>query len=276
MRGRVLAAVIAVLCAFSAPAPLSAQSSVGVEPLLLEVRPGASAAMRMRNNGQSPSTVEVRVFERLIDENGVQTRRDADDDFLIFPPQAIVAPQSLQVFRLQPLNPAEAQSRSYFVSIRQVPVVLPTVEGETGARVQLLFAFDSAVHVVPNGAVARPVLVSAEPGRVSLQIQTGERRPLPEGGDEPIVETREYPAISMVVRNDGNKFFYLQNMNFTGEWTDAAGTAQPLPAYTQDQIIQAAGVTLVPPGATRRFALPLPEGSQVASVRLEMSAAAQR
>jgi fimbrial chaperone protein len=268
------AAAVALLAAIAgAPSRANAQSSVGVEPLLLEVQPGASAAMRMRNNGQSPSTVEVRVFERMIDENGLQTRREADDDFIIFPPQAVVPAQSLQVFRVQPINPAEAKSRSYFVSIRQVPVVLPNTGTEGAAQVQLLFAFDSAVHIVPKGATAKPVLVSTSPGKVTLQIATGERRKLEGGGDEPVIAPKEFPAVTMTVRNDGNKFFYLQNMQFKGSWTDTAGVKHDLPAYSVDQIINAAGVTLVPPGSTRRFSLPLPEGAQMASAQIEMTAA---
>ncbi len=279
--GRLLAALAlagaaGVMLALLFPAQAAAQSSVGVEPLLLEVRPGASAAMRMRNNGLNPATVEVRVFERLIDENGVQTRREADDDFILFPPQAVVPPESLQVFRLQPVAPAEVASRSYFVSIRQVPVVLPAIEGGEGARLQLLFAFDSAVHVVPSGAAAKAELLGAEPGKLTLKIQTGERRPLEEGGDEPVVADVEYPAITLAVRNSGNKFFYLQNMRYTGKWVDAAGVSHDLPDYTVDQIIQAAGVTLVPPGATRRFSLPLPVGSQIVSAQVEMAEASGR
>ena len=265
------AAILAAILA-CAPSGAAAQSSVGVEPLLLEVNPGTAAAMRMRNNGEAPTTVEVRVFERIIDENGVQTRREADDDFLVFPPQAVVPGESLQVFRLQPLLPALQESRSYFVSIRQVPVALPTVTDSEGATIRLLFAFDSAVHVVPPGTEAAPLLVSAEPGETTLTIQTGERRPIPGGeGDEPVVAEVTYPAVAMTVRNEGNKFFYLQDMRFEGEWTDSAGAAHPLPEYTQQEIIQAAGVTLVPPGATRKFALPLPAGSTIASARIEMT-----
>lgn len=264
------AAILAAILA-CAPSGAAAQSSVGVEPLLLEVQPGQSAAMRMRNNGEAPTTVEVQVFERIIDEDGVQTRREADDDFLVFPPQAVVPGESLQVFRLQPLLPTLEESRSYFVSIRQVPVALPTLTDSEGATIRLLFAFDSAVHVVPPGAEAAPRLVAAEPGEVTLKIQTGERRPIPEGGDEPVVADVAFPAVAMTVRNDGNKFFYLQDMRFEGEWTDSAGAVHPLPSYTQEEIIRAAGVTLVPPGATRRFALPLPEGSTIASARIEMT-----
>lgn len=266
--GGALAGLLAAAMVVSAPS-VRAQSSVGVEPLLLEVAPNQAASMRMRNSSDKPVTVEVAVFERLIDENGVQTRRPADDDFLILPPQAVVPGKSLQVFRLQSVTPPESKSRSYFVSIRQVPVQLPALEGG-GARVQLLFAFDSAVHVVPRNTKAEPVFVSAKPATKTIEVPTDEFVTDEEGERTRKFVKKEVPAVAVTVRNDGSKFFYLQNFRFTGNSADASGTTTALPDWSYDQIISAAGVTLVPPGATRTFTLPILDNRSVASVTMAM------
>lgn len=232
--------------------------SIGVEPLFLEVSPTESSALRVRNSSASTVTVEIEVAERFVDENGVQTRKPADDDFLLFPPQAIVAPSSLQVFRMQPIGASTTQSKSYFVTVRQVPVQLPDIEGE-GARLRVVFAFDSAVHVVPKGAKPEPVLVSAAPSRMEMEIPTEEFKTESNGSQTRIMKKVEVPAAEFTMRNDGNKYYYLQYLQFSGSFTDEQKGQVKLPDWTQDDILKAIRVSLVTPGSTRKFKLPLAE-----------------
>ena len=63
-------------------------SSIGVEPLFLEIAPTQSAAIRVRNTSDAAIPVEVLFFKRDVEAQGIQTRIPADDDFIIFPPQA--------------------------------------------------------------------------------------------------------------------------------------------------------------------------------------------
>lgn len=260
-----LSAVLAAIVGISANQPASGQS-IGVEPLFLEVAPNESSALRVRNSSDKPVTIEVLVEERAIDENGVQTRTDAEDDFILFPPQAVVPASSLQVFRLQPITPDLKQSKSYFVTVKQVPVKLPEIEGG-GARLQLVFAFDAAVHVVPRGAKPEAVLVGAAPDRMTIQVATGTHRTADDGSQVPEFRDVEVPAIAVTMRNDGNKYFYLQDLQLDGDVTGPAGKTA-LPKWTQEEVIKAVKLTLVPPGATRKFKLPLPEGQTPTAVNL--------
>jgi fimbrial chaperone protein len=237
--------------------PANAQS-IGVEPLFLEVAPTESSALRVRNSSANTVTVEIEVAERMVDENGVQTRKPADDEFLLFPPQAVVEPSSLQVFRMQPIGADPTQSKSYFVTVRQVPVKLPDTEGG-GARLRVVFAFDSAVHVVPKGAKPEPVLVTAAPSRMEIEIPTEEFKTESNGSQTRIMKKVEVPAAEFTMRNDGNKYYYLQYLQFSGSFTDEQKGQVKLPDWTQDDILKAIRVSLVTPGSTRKFKLPLAE-----------------
>jgi fimbrial chaperone protein len=249
-----------------APATPSMAQSVGVEPLFLEIAPSQTSALRMKNSSTNPVTVEVEVAERTVDEEGVQKRKPSDDDFIVFPPQATVPAQSLQVIRLQPVSPTLTQSKSYFVTVRQVPVEMPTTG--TGARLQVIFAFDSAVHVVPRGAKPELVIVGAKPARTMIEVATDEFKTEPSGRRTRVMKQVDVPAIAITVRNDGNKYFYLQDIVLSGQIKDADKGEIDLPKWSQEDILRAVRVSLVQPGATRNFKLPLPETQNPVSVAL--------
>jgi fimbrial chaperone protein len=263
MRHLAIYGLVAFCAAALASASASAQS-IGVEPLFLEVAPNESSALRVRNSSPGPVTVEIEVEERMVDENGVQTRKPADDDFLLFPPQAVVQPSSLQVFRMQPIAADPTRSKSYFVTVRQVPVKLPNEE--SGVRLRVVFAFDSAVHVVPRNTRSEAVLVSAAPSRMEIEVPTEEFKTESNGAQTRIVKKVEVPAVEFVVRNDGSRYYYLQNLQFDGTFTDATKGQIKLPDWSQNDILKAIRVSLVTPGATRKFKLPLAEGDSPTAV----------
>ena len=242
------------------PAVAVEAGSIGVEPLFLEVRPGQSAAIRARNSSDQVSTVELIVNERMVDENGVQTRVEADNDFILFPPQAALEPSSVQVFRLQSIIPNLTESKSYFVTVKQVPVQLEPTEGG-GARLQVVFAFDSAVHVVPNGAKADPQILSVAMDTTIVEVETGEFTTTEDGGQRPVIKQEEVPAVAITLRNDGNKYFYLQNQDFEVTGSTADGSKVDFPSWTTQEVLNAVGVVLVKPGDTRNIKLPLPRGT---------------
>jgi len=171
-------------------------NSLGVEPLFLEIRPGQSAAIRVNNISDNEAPVEVYVKERLVDSAGVQTRREADDAFIIFPPQTVIPPNTTQVFRLQPIDKSLTESKSYYVSIRQLPVDLGEGAGE-GARVQVVFAFDAAVHVIPRKAEPKPVAVDAKLSQMTIKVPTGRYQNDDEGEPREIMEDKIVPAANL-------------------------------------------------------------------------------
>ena len=240
-------------------------NSLGVEPLFLEVRPGQTAAIRVNNISDNEAPVEVYVKERLVDANGVQTRVDAEDAFIIFPPQTVIPPNTTQVFRLQPIDPSLEESKSYYVSIRQLPVDLGQREGE-GARVQVVFAFDAAVHVIPRKAEPKPVPVSAKLSQMTISVPTGQYQNDKSGKPTEIVEEKLVPAAELTLRNEGSRYLYLQDQDYNLKAKNADGSAVDLPEWTVEDVLKSTSVVLVQPNSTRTFKLPLPEDASLSDL----------
>lgn len=243
-------------------------SSIGVEPLFLEVAPTQSAAIRVRNTSDVAIPVEVLVFKRDVDAQGTQTRIPADDDFIIFPPQASLKASGTQVFRLRPIDGTKTQSQSYFVSFRQVPVPLAPSE-ENGARIQVVFSFDAAVHVVPRKAKGAAVLKTAKASTMVVDEATGEVKSLKNGRQVDVMREVTVPAVEIEIENNGNKYLYLHEQEFTATITDTSGETSEH-KWINDEVSKHVKVTLVEPNESRTFTLPLPKGVNPSQVNVSV------
>lgn len=247
-------AALALLCAVPFGSALA--QSIAVEPLFIETTPGQSAAVRVRNSSSVRQSVEVSIAERIPDENGVVTRIPADDAFILFPPQGVIEPNSVQVFRVQPIEPTLERSRSYYFTVRQVPVDL-SLTPNSGAQLQVIFAFDVAMHTVPRNAEANAVVVSAAPATANVSTVAIDD---PDRSPDPVVRAKEpridVPGVAITLRNDGNKYLYLQQYEYLVEATTANGEKIELPILAQNEILEAVEMPLVLPGAERKFILP--------------------
>jgi len=222
-------------------------NSIGVDPLYVEILPGKSAAVRVTNFSDVDTPVDLYINERIVDQSGKQTRENAEDEFIIFPPQAVIKANKTQVFRLQTLRKDLDESKSYFLSVRQLPVDLG--RSDEGARLQIVFAFDAAIHLIPRGVKAKPIIENVKP--TTLEIETEN-----ETGEA----SKTVPAVELTLRNDGNKFLYLQDQNYIASGIDADGSPLKDIQWSVDEILSVVKVVLVNPGTSRTFKLPLPEG----------------
>lgn len=232
-RNALLAAVaaIAVSAVTLAPQPATAMS---VSPVVVEMSStggNSRATLQVVNDSAKPLPVEIQISRVELDANGQQKLTPAGDEFLVFPPQVMVAPGATQVFRLQwvgePVIPA---SRSYIFSINQVPVKM--APGKSG--VQIVFNFGAVVNVAPPQGQRDLKVVGSGVGRDAK----GELRP------------------AVTVTNPGNMHALLSDATVrlsSGAWSKT---------LTPAELRQSLGVGLVQPGKQRRFLLPvdLPRG----------------
>lgn len=98
-------------------------------------------------------TVSVLTLER--DEAYVETNRDAEDDFLVYPAQMIVAPGKRQTVRVTWLGTTKpARELAYRIVVQQVPIELldskaaPALDG----RVRVLLAYRGTLFIRPQHA----------------------------------------------------------------------------------------------------------------------------
>lgn len=118
MRICVVAALVAACLLF--PAPLRA-ASLQVAPVNIEVQaPGATATLKLRNEGTAPLNAQIRVF-RWIQVNG-EEKLEPTDDVVASPPMANLAPKADYLVRLvrlskQPVSAGE----SYRLLVDELP-----------------------------------------------------------------------------------------------------------------------------------------------------------
>ena len=82
--------------------PLSAEA-YQVAPMVYDMAPSGNTAttvIRITNTQDQPITVEMQAEQRLFDEAGKESRKPADDRFVLFPPQAIVQPGATAFTRI--------------------------------------------------------------------------------------------------------------------------------------------------------------------------------
>jgi fimbrial chaperone protein len=219
---RPFAAMAMGIVAFATLVPAMASE---VTPLLIEIndqtRSSSRNAIRVRSTEDSRRAIEIKVFERIFDANGEQTFRPADDQFLILPPQALLEPAAVQVFRFQYLGPSVQQSRNFYFNVRQMPVDLAADR----SQISVIVEFAASVNVGP---------MTGEP-----DLAVSHSAPQ---------QTEAGPRLVMMVENRGPRHAYLSQKGL--RVTTPAGTVVN---YTGEELKSLIGDTLVPAGGKRRF-----------------------
>jgi fimbrial chaperone protein len=156
-RARLAAAVLFAL-------GIAPAAALNVQPLSLEmvaVGPNARAVIQVVNDSAKPMPVEVAIKKLDIAADGKTSESPAGDEFLVFPPQAVVPPGATQSFRIQWVgSPDLKKSETFMFSVNQIPVKMKA--GESG--VQMVFNFGVVVSVAPSGAQSALKVLSAEAG----------------------------------------------------------------------------------------------------------------
>lgn len=215
-----LAGLIAALLAIVPGAALAYE----VTPMRLFLQPDrgqTSATITINNVRDEPLPVEIEVLRRTVAADGEQTFEPADDEFIVFPPQAQISAGASQAIRIQYVGDLGDVAEAFVVQVTEVPV-----NRLEGTGIQFTYNFGVAVYIQPPRARAR------------LSV----REAVVAGG-----------AVRFEVANSGNDFGFL-----TGQALEyRVGTARV--TLTPDELASLISNPIVPPGAMREFALPLAE-----------------
>jgi fimbrial chaperone protein len=192
---------------------------------------GGRAQVTVTNDGTTPLPVEAAVQKLILAEDGAQQLAKGGDDFLVFPPQALIPPGASQVFRVQWVGePVIAESESFMLSMNQIPVKLP--EGQSA--VQVVMSFGVVINVAPPQGTPALALVAAG----IAKSKDGKRHP------------------TITVENSSKIHALLPQSTIQvsgGGWSHA---------FSPLELREKVGIGLVQPGKRRRFVLPvdLPDG----------------
>lgn len=235
-RSRKLLALVAVSVAYLT---VGAAQALTVSPVQVEMNSAggkARATVTVVNNSTAPMPIEAVVQRMTLDENGKAQTSKAGDEFLVMPPQAMIAPGATQNFRIQWLGePMLAASQSFFIFFNQVPVKQPAGK----SAVQIVMSMGVMVNVAPP---------QGQPGLnvVTTGVTTG-------------AKGKRHPTIT--VQNPSNVHALLPEANIklsSGSWS------QTVPPGLLSETI---GSGLVQPGKQRRFILPVDLPANVSSVQ---------
>jgi P pilus assembly chaperone PapD len=203
--------------------------AMSVEPVVLDVASfggESKESFRVVNNGASTLPVEINVSRMELGPDGDPSYQSAEDDFLIYPPQANIPKGGAQTFRVQWIgDPDITASRNYRISVSQVPVKLPS--GSAG--IQILMSFGVAVGVSPPQSKAAISVTSATP----TKGKDGES------------------LVALQVNNSGNRHAYLGNALVSLSGRDWSVKLSP------SEVVQKVGVGIVQAGKERRFLIPV-------------------
>jgi fimbrial chaperone protein len=240
MWGKFLSAAAAA-CLFAIGAAGSA-NAMNVSPVQLELASAGGASrsqVTVTNTSNAAMPVEAFIEKLQLDENGNKKLSKSGDEFLVFPPQAIIPPGGTQVFRLQWVGePMLAQSQSFIFTVSQVPVKLPKGKNQ----VQVVMGFGAivnvaAAHVTPSLKV------------IGTAITTDKQ------GKRHAVMTVENPTKAHALLPDGS-------ISLTGNgWSKSIKSAE---------ISEKMGVGLVQPGMRRKFILPVDVPANVTAVQASL------
>lgn len=235
-----LGVIFSTLC-LAAPA-----FAMSVEPNQVEM---TSAGQRARgqvlvtNDGAAPMPVELSVEHLSLDEKGGRRMSPGGDNFLVFPPQAMIPPGGSQVFRLQWVGePLMPKSESFIVSVNEIPLTPP--KGRTS--VQVVMSMGVLVNIAPAEGSANLRVVDSV-----VAVERGKRQ------------------AAIVVENPTNVHALLPDSKIrlsSGNWSRN---------IERSELGNGIGIGLVQPGKRRRFVLPVdvPAGVQSIQASIEYSPA---
>ena len=98
---------------------------------------GAGITLTLRNSRGESLPVSFEIVERSVNEDGTENTRPADDLFVIFPPQAVVAPGKSQAIRVQWIGAPPSTSRSFTLFAAEEAVDLTERKGASVQTVLL-------------------------------------------------------------------------------------------------------------------------------------------
>jgi P pilus assembly chaperone PapD len=216
---------------------------MAVTPIQVEMTSAGSqsrAQITVTNDSTEPLPIEIKIEKLTVAENGDRKLTKAPDNFLIFPPQALIRAGATQVFRIQWVGePMLAQSESFMMTVAQIPVKMPASK----TAVQIVMNFGVVINVAPPQGLPELKLVGTG---VETDKKTGKRHP------------------SITVENPSKIHALLPQSTLAvsgGGWSHS---------FSQTELREKVGIGLVQPGKRRKFILPVELPANVPSVQASL------
>lgn len=227
-----------------------------VSPMVAELTTsgaGSSARIEVGNVGSAALPFETAITRLTFTEDGEIVETPADEDFLVFPPQGVVAVGGRQMVRVQWVGAPDLDvSQAYYLSVRQLPIAQEPVTSESGGAiaVTVLYNMKALLVVAPPGAEPDVKVVSTRPAVIETPAV-----PASEGVEaKPAIFE---PGVEVTVSNDGKRYALMSGASWLIEGTSKDGAPYRQQALAGNELSAVIGVGyLAPAGGRRTFVLP--------------------
>ena len=211
---------------------------------------GATARIEVGNVGSRAMPFETAITRVEMDADGNITETPGDDDFLVFPPQGLVAVNGRQVVRVQWVGPPLEQTRAYYLAVKQLPVEVDPMaipDSESSIAVNVLYTMKSLLLVSPQGVTPDVKVTSVS--ATDVMPQEPEIDPSLAVSDVPTPAA--VPGVKVEVTNEGRRHAMMSGATWNIEGTTVSG--EPFARrLTGTEVSQMVGVGYVPAGGGRR------------------------
>jgi fimbrial chaperone protein len=124
-------------------------------PMTVSLEPSGKEATRsfvVDNNSNEKIAVQISMVERQMDLKGLEKFPEADDDFIVYPPQLILGPNEKRTVRVTWVgNPKPTKELAYRIIAEQLPVDTEKQEKPKGAVIRMLLKYQGALYITPKG-----------------------------------------------------------------------------------------------------------------------------
>ncbi|WP_045450404.1 fimbria/pilus periplasmic chaperone [Vibrio owensii] len=188
-------------------------NAIIISPTVFELNTDSNTTSQIivTNNSTEKMPLEVSIHQLVFKQNGqYKTKALNNDALLVFPPAAILAPNSKQVFRIQWLEPSvQKASSSYFIRFTQA-------------------------HLANAGS--HTVTLSGQQSGVKIKVHYNALLHVYSNNQQPDVTLEVSDAGQLVIRNTGERFTYSRRLYF-----------EPLTATENYSLQQQVGDHFLPP-----------------------------
>jgi fimbrial chaperone protein len=231
---------------FSAfPSSSQVETAFLFSPMLSNFAPAGQKANQtflVKNTGKKSTAIQIRMVKREMDLDGKEINTNADDDFILYPPQMLVKAGESQTVRVTWVGDASpSKELSYRIIAEQLPIDLTEItqtQGNTTVSIKVLFQYKGSVYIVPPNVSPNVSLESAV-----CQVETDKAG-------------KKDNKLQLTFANQGTAHALLTNLRLN--LAPVGKESNPIKLEAK-QLIGVNGENMLA-GSKRRFSLPCPVG----------------
>ncbi|PZO37789.1 MAG: molecular chaperone [Pseudanabaena frigida] len=227
------------------PSSSQVEATFEFAPMISNFAPSGQRATQsflVTNTSKKATAIQIKMLKREMDQDGKEINTNADDDFILYPPQMLVKAGERQTVRVTWVgNAIPTKELAYRIVAEQLPVDLSEVrqnQGNATVILKILFKYVGAIYVVPPNVSSNVTLESA-----ICQIETDKAG-------------KKDNKLQLTFANQGTAHSLLTNLRLN--LSPVGKESNPIKLEAK-QLTGVNGENMLA-GSKRRFSLPCPAG----------------